>query len=84
MPRYIKIYKDNKQRKTYSEKESRNYNLAKYLNKRSAVGKIRRFKTYCQTSGASHSILAHFSLSRNSLRKYANFGLVSGVMPSSW
>lgn len=84
MPRYIKVYLDNKRRKKYSEKKSRVLRLTKYLSTTTREGQIRLFKSYCQSTGASRSIYSQFALSRHSLRKYANCGLVSGVIASSW
>jgi len=84
MPRYIKVYLDNKRRIKYNEKKSRANRLIQYLDNITSQGQIRLFKSYCQSTGASKSVYSQFALSRHSLRKYANFGLVSGVKPSSW
>lgn len=84
MPRYIKIYLDNKQRTQYSEKKSRATRLKNYLNNTMNKGQIRLFTSYCQSTSASQSIYSQFALSRHSLKKYASCGLVSGVIASSW
>jgi len=81
---YIKLYIDDKQRKKFSERLLRSNRLSAYLNKASPNVQIIRFKSYCQLTTASHSVYFQFALSRHCLRKYTNFGLVPGVMPSSW
>jgi len=84
MPRYIKTYLDSKRRKSYKEKIFRSNRLKTYLGYTCDNVQIRRFKTYCQLTGASKSVYSQFALSRHGLRKYANFGLIPGVKPSSW
>jgi len=84
MPRYINIYKDNKQRIKFNEKLYRNNKLKLYLHQTIKQQQIHKFKNYCQITGAGKSIYSQFMLSRHSLRKYLNFGLIPGAMPSSW
>jgi len=84
MPRYIKLYLDDKRRNKYREINSRYIRLTKYLDNTNGEAQIRRFKSYCQSTTASRSVYSQFALSRNSLRHYASFGMVSGVTPSSW
>jgi len=84
MPRYIKIYLDNKRRTKFDEKILRSKRLSTYLGYTRDKTQKRSFKTYCQLTGATKSVYSQFALSRHCLRKYTNFGLVVGVMPSSW
>jgi len=81
---YIKLYIDDKRRKKFNERFVRHDRLMNYLNKIAINPPIRRFKTYCQLTTASHSVYSQFGISRHCLRKYANFALIPGVMPSSW
>jgi small subunit ribosomal protein S14 len=84
MPHYIKLYIDDKGRKRFNERFARYNRLNEYLFNTSVEQQTRRFKTYCQLTGASRSIYSQFGLSRHCLRKYANFGLIPGVRPASW
>jgi ribosomal protein S14 len=84
MPRYIKIYLDDKRRKQYSEKKSRARKLTNYLSSTINNGQIRLFTSYCQSTTASQSVYSQFALSRHSLRRFANCGLICGVTASSW
>jgi len=84
MPRYIKLLLDNRRRQQYSEKARRSNRLTMHLSNIVLKEQTRLFKAYCQSTTASHSVYSQFALSRHSLRKHANFGLVSGVKPSSW
>lgn len=84
MPRYIKIYLDNKRRSKFKEKHLRAKRLSTYLGYTNEKIQKRSFKTYCQLTGAARSVYSQFAMSRHYLRKYANLGLVVGVKASSW
>jgi len=84
MAHYIKFYIDDKQRKRFNERFARYNRLNAYLINISTNFKPKRFKTYCQLTGASRSVYSQFAISRHCLRKYANFGLIPGVRPASW
>lgn len=84
MPRYISIYIEHKKRIKFSEKQLRNRRLKEYLHQTLPSPQIHKFKNYCQLTGAGKSVYSQFALSRHSLRKHLNFGLIPGVMPSSW
>lgn len=84
MAKYIKIFLDNKRRQNFNERLMRKYRLNYYLTNTPIYIQTSTFKNYCQISGASRSIYYKFALSRHYLRKYANMGLIPGVMPSSW
>jgi ribosomal protein S14 len=81
---YIKVFTAAGRRRNFHEKENRRVQMQIYLKKIVPPQQIRLFKSHCNLTGASKSIYSQFALSRHCLRKYANFGLVCGVKPSSW
>lgn len=83
MARYIKTFKDAKQRKNYQIKIYRFKQLKLYFGVKLQQQK-NKLKSYCQVTGASRSYYKQFAFSRHCLRKNVAFGLVPGVMKSSW
>lgn len=79
-----KFEKDNRSRKSFAERALRSTRFLAYLDKTHKKQQIFLLKSYCQLTAAGKSVYYQFALSRHSLRKNANFGLVSGVKPSSW
>jgi len=53
---YIKLYTDDKRRKKFNEKFLRHDRLMNYLDKVCVNPQIKRFKSYCQLTTASHSV----------------------------
>lgn len=84
MAHYIKILKDFKKRQTFSSKLRRCNQLNEYLCLRMKKKIKNNFKNYCQMTGSGRSNYIQFSLSRHSFRKLSSFGMVPGVLKSSW
>lgn len=84
MSRYIKLYTDNKRRQNFKEKSHRFNRLSLYLLHTKNHFPITIIKNYCQVTGASKSIYSNFGISRHILRVRVNFGLINGVIASSW
>jgi len=79
-----KIIKDSLKRKKYNEKGKRKKNLIFFLGKKSSNPQRITLNSYCLISRASRSVYSHFSLSRHTLKKYAECGLIPGIQLSSW
>lgn len=84
MARYIKTYKDAKKRHEYNAKSRRKNKINEYLGK--ALNKLKgnNLKNYCQVTGSARSYYKQFAISRHCFRKNLSFGLLPGVMKSSW
>jgi ribosomal protein S14 len=84
MPKYIKLYLDNKQRRSYTEKKYRKDYLGFILGKKNVRPKKYSFNSYCFINKNPRSVYNEFALSRWMFKKYVSNGYISGIRKAGW
>lgn len=74
----LAVFKDST--KSYDEK----FVVMMALQKLVRDGSATRYRNRCAVTGRSRGYYSKFGLSRNVIRHYASFGLISGLKKSSW
>lgn len=74
----LAVFKDST--KSYDEK----FLVMIALQKLARDGSATRYRNRCAVTGRSRAYYSKFGLSRNVIRHYASFGLISGLKKSSW
>ena len=87
MPKFIKHYIQNKYILSYKEKNKRKEKMEFYLKikkKKWRINKIIRIKSRDKINGSAKAYYSFFGLSRHSLKKIFNKGILPGLQLSSW
>ncbi len=76
----VKILKSSLEKVSYDEK----FAAMIAIQKLSRDGSPTRHRNRCALTGRPRGFFSKFGLSRNAIRHYASFGLISGLKKSSW